>query len=97
MYMATFNTLAMAMEKVKFWIPIASTVIFYVILPSVDVYGDISLALSAASNGYPSFAIALVAPAVLNTVFQCFAFWRIEENKKSLWILVLLQVIDKEY
>ena len=74
------------------WILILTTAHFYIILPSIDTYGDISLSVTATLNGYPEFTIALIAPVILNTCFQFVSFCRLEKNKKYKWPLVLLQV-----
>ncbi len=73
-------------------VPIFILFLFSVMVPSVDCYSDIHLAVKAIQNGHPLFGAALLVPVGLNTIFQFFQFWRFETDKKYRWPLVILQV-----
>ncbi len=71
---------------------ILTVFLLYVVLPSLDVFGDISLAVNSIQNGHPNYGIVLLFPVGLNTAFQVFAYFNFEEDKLSVWPLLILQV-----
>ena len=65
-----------------------------VLLPTLDVYGDVSLIVSWHYQGYNEYAAMMTIPLMLNYLFMSYKWWSMENasNKKWSWVLVLLQL-----
>ena len=71
-----------------------SLMLFDVLLPIADVYGDASLVIPWYLEGHYMYAMAMTIPMLLNYIFTSFKWWSFEEKKHKWWswILVLFQV-----
>ena len=70
-------------------------VIFGVCFPTWDVYSDIGLAITLITFGHPNFAMAMLAPILLSTLFLIPQWLRREQTKKRILTtlpLVLFQL-----
>ncbi len=79
-------------DRIAKWFNVVMLLIFGISMPTFDCYSDIQLGYVAVSTGHPNFAIALLAPMVLNMAFQVAAFWKYEEQKAWTWPLLILQL-----
>ena len=72
----------------------ASIMLFDVLLPITDVYGDTSLVIPWYLQGHYKFAILMTLPMLLNYIFTTYKWWSFEDsgNKWWSWMLVLLQL-----
>ena len=75
--------------------PILILIIFNIGLPTTDVLRDLTMLIRLSS--YPqhmSWGIYLFAGVLLNFLFTCWAWWRLDArlHKRWTWILLLLQV-----
>ena len=74
------------------------TVFFNLVLPSVDSGSDIRLGIRLYINNHPRWAMAVLAPVIINTVFTVFACREIERKlSKKPWILHLPLVFLQLY
>ena len=72
---------------------IASSSIFDVVLPSIDVYSDFSLILGWFWYGHFEYAISMTFPIILQFLSTIYNWFRLEKNesKKWSWPILLLQ------
>ena len=68
--------------------------LFDVLLPIADVYGDASIIIAWYLRGHYLYALAIAIPMFLNYIFSSYKWWSFEEcqNKWWSWILVAFQV-----
>ena len=69
-------------------------IIFDVVVPTVDVYSDLSLIITWYMQGHWKYASAMLIPVLLNFLATCYTWWRLEKkkDKKLTWILLVAQV-----
>ena len=72
---------------------IAPSFIFEVVLPSVDVYSDLSLIIPWYWNGHIKYATSMTVPLLLQFVSTIYKWFQLEkrESKKWSWTILLLQ------
>ena len=68
--------------------------LFDVLLPIADVYGDVSLVIAWYLRGHYLYALAMAIPMFLNYIFSSYKWWSFEEWKHKWWswILVVFQL-----
>jgi hypothetical protein len=66
---------------------------FDVVLPTLDVYSDLSLVVPWYLDGHPKYALMMTIPPLLNLGFTSYKWWSSEKSseKKWSWLLVILQ------
>ena len=71
-----------------------SLMLFDVLLPIADVYGDASLVIPWYLEGHYMYAMAMTIPMLLNYIFTSRKWWSFEEKKHKWWswILVIFQL-----
>ena len=62
---------------------VAVLVIFGIILPTADVYSDISFALKLCWLGHPKYACSMLAPVILSFLFMIVHWLRMESTMKK--------------
>ena len=68
--------------------------VFNIVLPTVDIFLDITLILKLFKNGFWGSGTIIVTGIVTNFIFTSLAWWRMESpnQKKWSWIFLLLQL-----
>ena len=68
--------------------------VFNIVLPTVDIFLDITLILKLFENGFWGSGTIVVTGIVTNFIFTSLAWWRMESanQKKWSWIFLLLQL-----
>ena len=68
--------------------------VFNIVLPTVDIFLDITLILKLFENGFWGSGTIVVTGIVTNFIFTSLAWWRMEaaNQKKWSWIFLLLQL-----
>ena len=68
--------------------------VFNIVLPTVDIFLDITLILKLFKNGFWGSGTIVVTGIVTNFIFTSLAWWRMESanQKKWSWIFLLLQL-----
>ena len=61
----------------------AVLVIFGLILPTTDIYSDISFAIKLFWNGHPRYAWSMLAPVILSFLFMIVHWLRVESTVKK--------------
>ena len=72
---------------------IAPSIVFDVVLPTLDVYSDLSLIIGWLVGGHWKYAISMSIPVLLQFLFTIQKWVRLEKSKskKLSWLLLLLQ------
>ena len=65
-----------------------------VFLPTIDIWGDLSLVIIWYYSGHPVYATLMTIPLLLNYPVTIYKWWSLEttSEKKSSWFLVVLQL-----
>ena len=67
---------------------------FNIVLPTMDIFLDISMIQKLFTNGYWGCGTLVVSGIITNSIFTSLAWWRLEprDQKKWSWIFLLLQL-----
>ena len=71
----------------------APSIFFDIVLPSVDVYSDLSLIIPWYYNGHWKYALSMTVPLFLQFLSTSYKWFQLEDKKNKCWswILLLLQ------
>ena len=64
-------------------VDVAVMVIFGIILPTTDVYSDISFAMKLFSEGQPKYAYSMLVPVLFSFLFMIVHWLRVESTLKK--------------
>ena len=74
--------------------PSIKLLMFNIVLPTMDIFLDITMIQKLFTNGYWGCGTLVVTGIITNSIFTSLAWWRLEpkDQKKWSWIFLLLQL-----